>query len=201
MELNLINCDAYEYMKNRLENDKFDAIITDPEYDDNGVNIAELRRICNGNIVAFCKPEHEFFKPDERAYWIKTPSTKNTPRKLARFVEHIIISRGPTLETSTFNNLHWSRMTGVYHDQLVTKQEHPWEKPLSLIETLLLIYTNRGDTVFDPFCGSGVVGVACAKHGRNFIGIERNPEYYALARRNIFADNYIENDIYCAFKE
>ncbi len=42
-----------------------------------------------------------------------------------------------------------------------------------------------GDLVLDPFCGSGTTGVVCARLGRRFVGIEREPEYNEIARRRI----------------
>lgn len=53
--------------------------------------------------------------------------------------------------------------------RLKGKQYYPTEKPIELIEDLLLPSSSEGDRVFDPFCGSGVVGQACRKHGRHFI--------------------------------
>jgi DNA modification methylase len=46
-------------------------------------------------------------------------------------------------------------------------------------------YTNEGDTILDPFMGSGTTGVACVQTGRNFIGIEIDPTYFAIAERRI----------------
>jgi len=46
-------------------------------------------------------------------------------------------------------------------------------------------YTNEGDTILDPFMGSGTTMVACVKLGRNGIGIEINPDYFAIAQRRI----------------
>ena len=40
-------------------------------------------------------------------------------------------------------------------------------------------------TIFDPFMGSGTTGVACVQTGRNFIGIEIDPDYFAIAERRI----------------
>ena len=45
--------------------------------------------------------------------------------------------------------------------------------------------SNEGDTILDPFMGSGTTGVACVKTGRNFIGIEIDPDYYAIAEKRI----------------
>lgn len=63
--------------------------------------------------------------------------------------------------------------------------EHPTEKPLSLMCELLALYTNPGDLVCDPFCGSGTTGVAAVRLGRRFIGIERDPRWFDLSRRRI----------------
>ena len=46
-------------------------------------------------------------------------------------------------------------------------------------------YTNSGDLILDPFMGSGTTGVACMQTGRNFIGIEIDPKYYAIAEKRI----------------
>jgi len=46
-------------------------------------------------------------------------------------------------------------------------------------------YTNKGDLVIDPFMGAGTTGLACARLGRRFIGIEREPKYYAMAVERI----------------
>lgn len=64
---------------------------------------------------------------------------------------------------------------------------HPTEKPLPLMRQLISDFTNPGDTVLDPFMGSGSTGVACLELGRKFIGIEMNEEYYAIAVRRIEA--------------
>jgi DNA modification methylase len=49
----------------------------------------------------------------------------------------------------------------------------------------IINYTNETDTIFDPFMGSGTTGVACVQTGRNFIGIEIDPKYYAIAEKRI----------------
>jgi site-specific DNA-methyltransferase (adenine-specific) len=58
---------------------------------------------------------------------------------------------------------------------------HPTQKPVALMEYLILTYTNEGDTVLDNTMGSGTTGVACMNTGRRFIGIERDPGYFAIA--------------------
>ncbi|MFZ9893488.1 MAG: DNA-methyltransferase [Candidatus Nanopelagicaceae bacterium] len=62
---------------------------------------------------------------------------------------------------------------------------HPTQKPVALMEYLILTYTNRGDTVLDNCMGSGTTGVACANTGRQFIGIEMDSEYFQIAKARI----------------
>ena len=156
-----------------------DCIITDPLYD--GVlNLDELKRICRGNIVVFCSPENQFFKPDEFAFWVKTPSTKNYSKHVGRFVEMILILRG-----GAFNCLHWSQMTGVYDDRHIAAPSHPFEKPLSLMERLVRIYSNKGDLVFDPFMGSGSTIKACQNLGRRSIGCEIDPKTFESTSQSV----------------
>ena len=62
---------------------------------------------------------------------------------------------------------------------------HPTQKPVALMEYLIRTYTNPGDTVLDNCMGSGTTGVACVNTGRNFIGIEKDPYYFAIAQVRI----------------
>ena len=55
---------------------------------------------------------------------------------------------------------------------------HPTQKPIELLEWLIKTYTNEGDLVLDFTMGSGTTGMACKKLNRNFIGIERDKEYF-----------------------
>jgi hypothetical protein len=62
---------------------------------------------------------------------------------------------------------------------------HPTEKPLQLMVELVEIVTEAGAVVLDPFMGSGTTGVACLNQGRRFIGIEKEPKYFDMARERI----------------
>ena len=66
-----------------------------------------------------------------------------------------------------------------------THGRHPTQKPLELIERCLLASTNPGDLVLDPFLGSGTTGVAAARHGRRFVGVEMNAAYVETARKRV----------------
>ena len=62
---------------------------------------------------------------------------------------------------------------------------HPSQKPIQLLRMIVEKYTNSGDLILDAFMGSGTPGVACMQTGRNFIGIEIDPKYYAIAEKRI----------------
>lgn len=63
---------------------------------------------------------------------------------------------------------------------------HPTQKPVALLQDLVETYSETGHIVLDFTMGSGSTGVACANTGRNFIGIERDPEYFKIAQRRIY---------------
>lgn len=62
---------------------------------------------------------------------------------------------------------------------------HPCEKPVALLADIIRAVTAEGATVLDPFMGTGAGGVAAVQLGRFFIGIEREPEYHAIAEARI----------------
>lgn len=65
--------------------------------------------------------------------------------------------------------------------------DHPTQKPLPLLMDWVRKFSDEGEIVLDPFMGSGTTGVACAKLGRKFIGIEQRPDYFATACERIHA--------------
>lgn len=65
--------------------------------------------------------------------------------------------------------------------------EHPTEKPLSLMCELIGDFTRPGDTIYDPFMGSGTTGLACIRLGRKFVGCEQDEDYFNLAKRRLVA--------------
>ena len=62
---------------------------------------------------------------------------------------------------------------------------HPTQKPVALMEYLIRTYTNEGEEVLDFTMGSGTTGVAAMNLNRRFIGIERDPSYFAVAEKRI----------------
>lgn len=72
------------------------------------------------------------------------------------------------------------------------RKTHPTQKPVALMEYLILTYSNAGSVVLDNTMGSGTTGVACANTGRKFIGIEQDQHYYDTACRRIEAAFKVE---------
>ena len=75
------------------------------------------------------------------------------------------------------------------------KEAHFAVMPEALVEPCVLAGSARGDTVLDPFSGSGTVGVVALKHERNYIGCELNPEYADLSRKRICDDQPLMNSV------
>ena len=65
------------------------------------------------------------------------------------------------------------------------KTGHPCPIPVALMERIILLTTNEGDTVCDPFIGGGTTAIACLNTNRNFIGFEIDPIYYDIAKNRI----------------
>ena len=68
---------------------------------------------------------------------------------------------------------------------LSTKNNHPTVKPLKLMSYLITLGSREGDTVLDPFMGSGTTGIAALELDRSFIGIEIDEEYFNISQDRI----------------
>jgi site-specific DNA-methyltransferase (adenine-specific) len=73
------------------------------------------------------------------------------------------------------------------HRQHAERVDHPTQKPLALIERMVLASCPPGGLVLDPFMGSGTSAVAAARHGRRFAGFELNAKYFDIARLRVEA--------------
>jgi DNA modification methylase len=96
----------------------------------------------------------------------------------------------PVLFYGKAPNLHkGSKATALYSTETVDRLDnaHPVPKPLGWMNWLVSLASTDSETILDPFMGSGTTGVACAKLGRKFIGIEIEPKYFDIACRRIEA--------------
>jgi site-specific DNA-methyltransferase (adenine-specific) len=160
--------------------------------------IADLvAKVSNGWALIFCAPEGvgrwadainaTAAKYKRACVWIKPDSTPQ------------LNGQGPAMGAENFvaawcgsGYARWNAggKRGVYTyltNPSDRDGEHPTEKPWRLMADLVRDFTNTGQTILDPFMGSGTTGVACAKLGREFIGIEIEPKYFDIACRRIEA--------------
>jgi site-specific DNA-methyltransferase (adenine-specific) len=71
------------------------------------------------------------------------------------------------------------------HRQDPEREDHPTQKPLKIVERMVLASCPPGGLVLDPFMGSGTTAVAALRHGRRFVGFELNRRYFAAAKRRV----------------
>ena len=86
------------------------------------------------------------------------------------------------------NKAHKPKYTGYPNHLLIYPKEfglHPTQKPVSLLEYLIKTYTNENELVLDNCMGSGSTGVAALNTNRRFIGIEKEDNYYEIAKERI----------------
>lgn len=159
------------------------------------VVVEPLVQLCHGWFIAFCTPEGI-------APWRNALKAAGAKYKRACFfcktdAAPQFNGQGPAFAVEPFVTAwcgkgmsHWNgggRRNWWALPTNGTDREgtHPTEKPLALMSEIVSLFTSPGDTVFDPFMGSGTTGVACVRSGRKFIGVERDPKYFAVAERRI----------------
>jgi site-specific DNA-methyltransferase (adenine-specific) len=85
----------------------------------------------------------------------------------------------------------WTDIHRIRHN--VRRDEHPCQLPIPLLERLVLMSTDPGDTVLDPFLGTGTTAIAAKRLGRRFVGIDLDPEYAKIAEKKL---RKVEKSIY-----
>lgn len=83
------------------------------------------------------------------------------------------------------NGLRYPTQVWKFKRDCLTSNLHPTQKPLALIEELVKTYSNESDLILDNCMGSGTTGVACKNLNRNFIGIEKDADYFEIAKNRI----------------
>ena len=138
--------------------------------------------------------EQEGFKIINNITWQKTnPSPNLACRCFTHSTETILWAQKNDKNSRHYFNyslmkeLNGGRqMKDVWTGTLTPKSEkvygrHPTQKPLYILERIILASTREGELVLDPFCGSSTTGVACKNLGRKYIGIDNNSEYINLS--------------------
>jgi site-specific DNA-methyltransferase (adenine-specific) len=162
------------------------------------INMEDLRlrfdqagRLCKGWFVASVDWRHgisleqcppETMKFVRAGVWVKTNSapqfTGDRPAPGWEFVAIFHHNQG---------KMRWNGggKRAVWTTSIENNNGHPTPKPETLMRQWIEDFTNPGDTVLDPFMGSGTTGVACMQLGRNFIGCEIDKKYFDIAERRI----------------
>jgi len=165
-----------------------DAVITDPPY---GLGIAN----------------NPFRQRFAKAEWDDQPATVDAINEIRRVSRYQVIWGGnyfdlPPMQgfliwdkqqpydfSSAMCEQAWtslSKPAKIYRRSVLSyDKEHPTQKPVGLMEWCIRYLPDDALTILDPFMGSGTTGVACVQTGRNFIGIEIDPTYYAIAEWRI----------------
>ena len=117
---------------------------------------------------AVIKNDIEFILMERKPGGYRTPSTA------ARVLSVISASK----HQDWFQQI-WKGLGGA------STKDHPAPYPLELAERLIRMFSFVGDTVLDPFMGTGTTTVAASRLGRNSIGVEVDPHYFSLAQRRI----------------
>lgn len=137
------------------------------------------RRNARHSSYLFCRWDNipDVSTPDSFVTWVKNDhSSGDLQHKHGRATEGIVFYRGPDHRWAS------GRPRDVVFADRVDAGRHPTEKPVSLM--IQVVEWTIG-TVVDPFMGSGTTGVACVQEGRRFIGIEKEPKYFEIAKRRI----------------
>ena len=122
--------------------------------------------------------------------WANSRWTSNTYKAVSEY-EDLYVFWKPgeyAVNKSKLTDAEWKDwgLRGVWEIASVRKNDdHEAKFPLELAEKIIRLYSEQGDTVIDPFVGSGTSGIAALKLGRPFIGIDKEPQYAALSIKNI----------------
>lgn len=205
--IQLLHGDCLELMRG-IPAGSIDAVITDPpygidfsyrSYDDSRENLMRLiagfiplARLKAERVFVLCGPTQIGLYPQPDWVGCVTWNTTATFGKFGYSQWTPVLCYGKDLEG--FGNVNGVMKTdtlrmpgggGIGFSRSKLEREHTCPKPLTLMKSVVNRFAPLGATVLDPFMGSGTTGVACVKTGRNFIGMEIDPIYYAIAQRRI----------------
>ena len=129
------------------------------------------------------------FKTHNLLIWEKNNANAN--RWYMKNCEYVLFMRKGNAKT--INNP--SSKTVHKFNNIIGNKLHPTEKPVELMELYILNSSKEGETVLDPFIGSGSTGVAAVNLNRKFIGIELDNNYFEIAKEKINTTSITTNNI------
>ncbi|WP_086298126.1 DNA-methyltransferase [Campylobacter devanensis] len=153
----------------------------------------------NGSFIVFCSYKFisDIYKVCESSnleikdilVWQKNnPMPRNTNRRYVQDMEFAIwaVKKGAKWIFNKPDNSPYLR--SLYKFPIVAGKErtsHPTQKSLALMSEIIKIHTNSNDIILDPFMGSGSTGVAAVMENRYFIGIEKDENYFEIAKNRL----------------
>lgn len=164
--------------------------------------LANFKRIIKpkGNIFIFTTYNqigkwHEVFDPEFDTFqfmvWHKTnPAPKIYKNGFLNSCELIVCmwNKGHQWNFSNQKEMHNFIQTPIcMQPERLSNPKHPAQKPVKLLEHIIKIASNEGDTILDPFMGVGSTGIAAYNLKRNFIGIELEKEYFNATNKRFQA--------------
>ena len=203
--IKLIQGDCLEYLKS-LDDNSIDVVVTDPPY---GIGEAAGKNKSRGKLAISQdygnkdwddkRPSNEIFKEMLRV-------SKNQVIFGGNYFSDLLPPSSCWLVWDKVNGksdfadceLAWTsyktavryfkyRWSGMLQGNMSKKEKrvHPTQKPLPLMEWVIKNYTKEGDKILDPFMGSGTTGVACVNFNREFIGVEKEEQFFSAAQKRI----------------
>jgi site-specific DNA-methyltransferase (adenine-specific) len=166
----------YQHLLLRVFGNRKSVVILYPEETINllgGGNMGDV-----SEVVSWVYPSNTGKQSSLVSWWNCKPDFRKIPQPYKNPTDKRIAKR--IADGKSARSYDWWEINQVKN---VSKKEnpHPCPIPLALAEKIILSTTEPGDTVCDPFMGSGTIGIACKKHGRDFIGIELDETYYKHA--------------------
>lgn len=145
----------------------------------NQFNAKKMPMRCHEDIMVFYKelPIYNPQKTTDHPRKVSTSFHKRNSKKTTNYGEHGLTSYD---STERYPRSVWKFKTDKQKSSL-----HPNQKPVKLIEEIVLTYSNEGNVVLDMCAGSGTTGEACRNTGRNFILIEKNPKDCEIIRKRL----------------
>ena len=164
--------EVFSYLKTRLA--MVNEIIWDRRVPSMGGSTRKFSSV-HDNIGLFAKSRDYYFDVDA----VRIPYDAVTKKARSRS----IFVGAKWLEVGYNPKDVWS--VSRLHRQHGEREDHPTQKPLEIIERMVLASCPEGGVVLDPFMGSGTSAVAALRHARRFIGFELNPDYFAIVEKRL----------------
>ena len=153
------------------------------EYKKTGLTMAQINKLLGCSSMAkhyfgdgrqFAIPIEKYYKKLQETGYFKKPYEEIKSTKKVDYPS-VFNLNGANSKSNVFQ----------YAKPSSNKSVHPTQKPTELLEDLINTFSNKGDTVLDFTMGSGSTGVACMHTNRNFIGIEKDENYFNIAKNRI----------------